>query len=136
MDHPIEVESAIAAFWLADDVLKLTPLRFGKAAEGDSLPYAVMSTVLTTGRRGRAPERSTDSEYVRLRLALKVYGVGEYESGTLSRNLLARLRETSIAGIEQLRVIDDGHPIEDEERVWFWISALEVQFIRSRVAVD
>lgn len=133
MRHPIDVEVAIAAFWAANTTLAATVLRFGRAAEADVLPYAIMNTSPGPGgRRGRAPERSVATEYVTQRIDLKVYSVGEYECGLLSKAILDELRDAEISGLLQFRVTDDGHPIEEQDRVWFWISRLEAEYARSR----
>lgn len=133
MRHPIDVEIAIAEYWVANVTLAATPLRFGHAAEADVLPYAIMNTSPGPGgRRGRAPERSVETEYVTQRIDLKVYNVGEYQCGLLSKAILDELRDAEIPGLLQFRVTDDGHPIQEQDRLWFWISRLEAEYARSR----
>ena len=133
MEHPIDVEVTINALWQATPALSGTTLRFGRAVESDVMPYVVMNTVPgASGRRHKAPERSSESEYVTQRIRVKCYAVGEYEAGQLSKAVLAELREVDLPGSLQLRVTDDGNPMEEADRIWFGLSMIEVDYARAR----
>jgi hypothetical protein len=135
MEHPIDVETALAEYWSADDILQDIKLRFGRASEGDLPPFAVFTTINTPGGRRGGPERSTDTEYVHQRLNLRVYQVSEFQCGKLCKLILSRLRETSINEFLQMRVFSDGYPVEESDRLWTWDSSFDVLYARDRVAI-
>lgn len=135
MQHPIDVETAIAEYWSADDVLQDIKLRFGRAAEGDIPPMAILTTIPVHGGRRGMPERSTNTEYVHQRMNLRVYQVSEFQCGVLSKLILSRLRETSINEFLQMRVVADGHPTEESDRIWTWDSSIDILYARERLAI-
>lgn len=130
MNHPIDIEIAIAQFWQAN--LSGKVLRFSKAGENDVVPYTVMSTISAPGRSKRGPARTSNSEYPLQWINVKAYHTNEHDAGLLSKEILAPFREANIAGILQIRVIDDGHPIEEEQDLWYWHSILSIEYSRSR----
>jgi hypothetical protein len=135
MEHPIDVETALAEYWSADDVLQDIKLRFGRASEGDLPPMAVMTTISTPGSRRGGTERSTDTEYVHQRINLRVYQVSEFQCGKLSKLVLSRLREASINEFLQMRILTDGHAVEESDRIWTWDSSVDILYARDRVAI-
>ena len=139
MDHPIDVEVELTNFWLGDATLSGIVLRFGRAAEEDVVPYVVadtVSSVKASNRRKVAGARTTNTEYMESIIRLKCYEVDEYQAGQLSKTVLAQFQDDiggPIGDSLQVTVMDYGHAEEEADRIWRWVSLLDILHPRTRI---